>query len=78
MSNSTQGGKWGHFQFEVSSVKYYSCKNCDHRHPVCWSTCPEYQEEKKKYDEERARRQEMRRKEDDITKVALKRRGTRQ
>lgn len=76
MSNGKQGGKWGHFNIEVSSVKYYSCKNCDHRHPVCWSTCPEYQEEKRKYDEERARRQEMRRKEDDVTKVFV-RRGTR-
>ena len=76
MSNSAQGGKWGHFSMGVSSVKYYSCKNCDRRHPVCWSTCPEYQEEKRRYDEEQARRREMRRKEDDVTKVFV-RRGTR-
>ena len=77
MSHSNQKGKWRHFIYEVSSVKFYSCKDCDRRHPACWSTCADYLEEKRKYDNERMRRREARRKEQDFNSVIFAKRGER-
>lgn len=46
-------------------MKITVCKNCDHRYPACWGSCPEYIKEKKKIEIIRARREAARKKEKD-------------
>lgn len=54
----------------------FTCKNCERRHPACWSDCPDYLRDKQRTDEVRARRRDVRRKENDIICVFAGR-GTR-